>query len=237
MLTRTARIEAIRLLRDPTLAACLGLSLLPAIALVASIPSGATEPGISRLLEGPMRMTLIANVAIITASFGAVRTAAAFRSGVVGRDALVLHAGPPFWLRVLTSALGGAAIAAAAWGSAVIGTRAISGLDVFHLDSLASAAAIGAGAGAWGTAVGALVRSPLAALPVTILSLSPAMFLSSLVPKVAAWLPLSAALHAVNSPIGETPISREWSAALALFWVAFALSVAFVMLKRRPLLS
>lgn len=237
MFTRAARIESIRLLRDPILAACMGLALLPAVALVAGIPSGAAESGLSHLLEDPMRVTLLANVAIISASFGAVRTAAAFRSGVIGHDALVLHAGPPFWLRVLTSALGGAAIAVVAWGCAVVGTSAISGLDVFHLDALGASVVVGGGASVWGTAIGALIRSPLAALPVTILSLSPAMFLSSVIPDVAAVLPLSTALRAVDSPIGETLIGEGWSGVIALLWLTAALVAAFTMYRRTPLLS
>ncbi|MFS0894805.1 hypothetical protein [Microbacterium sp. 179-I 3D3 NHS] len=237
MVGRAARIEAIRLLRDPTLAACVGIAVLPVIALVAGIPEAVPREQLADALEGPMRMSLLANVALLGAAFGAVRTAAAFHAGVVGRDALVLHAGPPFWTRVVATAVGAGAVGGAMGVFALLGTSVLNGLHVFGPASLAAAVVVAAGAGVWGSAIGALVRSPLAALPIAIVSLSPAMFLSTVVPDVAAVLPLSSALHAAGSPLGDSWIGRDGSAAIALLWLIVALGAAFLTYRRRSLLA
>lgn len=237
MYTRAAKIEALRLLRDPSLAACLGIAVLPVIALIVGIPDDLPRVQLAHALEGPMRMSLVANVALLGAAFGAVRTAAAFRAGVVGRDALVLHADPPFWTRVASATVGAGAIGGATWVFGVIGTSLIKGLQVFGYESLLATIIVGAGAGVWGTAIGALVRSPLAALPLAIVSLSPAMFLSTVVPDFAAVLPLSSALQAVGSPIADTSVGSHGSAVIALLWLTVALGTAFVAYRRRSLLT
>lgn len=236
MFRRAAQIEALRLLRDPSLAACLGIGVLPVIALIAGIPGDLPRAQLAHVLEGPMRMSLLANVALLGAAFGAVRTAAAFHSGVVGQDALVLHSDPPFWTRVVSAAVGAGVIGGATWVFGFLGTSVINGLHVFGYESLLGTVIVGAGAGVWGTAIGALVRSPLAALPLAIVSLSSAMFLSTIVPDFAAVLPLSSALQAAGSPIADTSVGSYGSAVIALLWLAVALGTAFVAYRRRSLL-
>jgi hypothetical protein len=235
MVWRAARVEALRLFTEPGLAACLGLSLLPAIAIVAGLTDGV--PPSAEALDGPLRVLLFANIALLSAGFGAVRTAAAFRAGIVGRDALVLRSGAGFWMRVGSSASGGSVVATGAWSFACIGTRIFGHLDVFDAPSLGAALLLGAGGGIWGAAIGALVRAPLAVLPIVIVSLSPAMLLSSLLPDAVIALPLGSALLALDVPIVEAAVEQWGSAGTTFLWVIGALCLSFTMYRVRPILS
>ncbi|WP_350351510.1 hypothetical protein ABS642_20105 [Microbacterium sp. A8/3-1] len=235
MVWRAARIEALRLFTEPGLAAFLGLALLPAIAIVAGLPGGVPPSG--GALDGPLHVSLLVNAALLAAGFGAVRTAVAFRAGIVGRDALVLRSGAGFWMRVVSSASGGAVVALGAWTFACVGVRIFGHLDVFGAPSLGAALMLGAGAGIWGAAIGALVRAPLAVLPLVILSLSPAMFLSVLFPDAVIALPLGSALLALDVPIIEAAGERWWSVGVAFLWLIGALCLSFAMYRERPLLS
>lgn len=236
MILRAGRVEALRLVHDPALVVCLGLALVPAIALMASLPGRIEAGELAHAVDRTMRMSLLAHVALLAASFGGVRTAAAFRAGVVGRDALLLRPGPPFWLRMASSAVGGLLIASCAWALALLGVRGVLGADAVEAADLGAALLMGAGAGTWGAAIGAHVRSPLLVIPAVMLSLSPALLLSALLPDAVAVLPLGSALLALGSPIVEPPRAPGGGAGIVLLWLFVAVASAYALYRRRPLL-
>lgn len=235
MVWRAVRVEVLRLLTERGLAGFLGLALLPAIAIASSLPDGLSPS--AGALDGVLRVSLFANTALLAAGFGAVRTAAAFRAGTVGRDALVFRSSTGFWMRVVSSASGGGVVALAAWTFALVGTRLLGRLDLLDASSLGAALLLGAGAGIWGAAIGVLVRAPLAVLPLVILSLSPAMILTALLPGAVTVLPLGSALLALEVPIIEADGEQWRSAGVASLWVIGALCLSFAMYRERPLLS
>ncbi len=245
MRRRAVRIELMRLLRDPALVACLGAALLPATAIVAGLPDART-PAASGIVDPAVTSSLLAQSAVLAAVCGAVRTAAAYRTGVVARDALALRIDAPFWMRVASSALVGAAVALITWALARLGARLIRGIDLLghggpDVGVLAAALVLGVAAGIWGAAIGAIVRAPLAVLPVAAVSLSSAMLLSSSAPEVARALPLGAALESLGafsvSAGGAEDASRWWSVLVAILWLIGALGMSFAGHRMRPLLG
>lgn len=236
MVWRAARVEALRLCTDTALAACLGLALLPAIAIVAGLPDGGAAPP-PEALEGPLRVSASANTALLAAGFGAVRIAAAYRLGTVGRDALVLRTRTAFWMRVASSAAGGVVVGLGAWVFAGALACLFGHLEVFESSSPGTAVVMGAGGGVWGTAIGAVLRAPLAVVPVVILSLSPALLLSSLLPEAVIALPLGSALLALGCPIVTAGGDQWWAAVIAVLWLIGATGLSFALHRVRPVLG
>jgi hypothetical protein len=243
MLRRALRAEVLRLLRDPVLLGCLGVAFLPAAAIITGLPDGGAPAGASGIVDRAVATSLLAQSTVLPAVCGAVRTASAYRAGIVARDVLMLRLTAPFWMRAGSSAVTGAAIALLLWALVRVGARLLRGVDVLSSVGpdgglLVAGPVLGVGAALWGTAVGAIVRAPLAVLPVAVVSLSSAMLLSSPAPELARVLPLGAALHALGfSGTGGHGAGRWWAATVAAAWLVVALGAAFAAHRRRPLLG
>ena len=100
---RAFAVEGRRLLRDRFLLACLALAVLPTASLLGSLPEGRRDLAAAEALRASFSLTLLANVVLIAAAFGALRTSTSFAHGLVARDVLAVRAGGPFWARAAAS--------------------------------------------------------------------------------------------------------------------------------------
>ncbi|PPG67584.1 hypothetical protein C5C31_09285 [Rathayibacter rathayi] len=236
MVVRAVAIEWRRSRSDRYLFACLGLTILPTVSILGSLPDDAKKLPAEALalLADPLSVVLLTNVALIAAAFGSIRTSIAFASGIVGRDSLALQRGLPLLMRGISAGLAGSLLGAVVWGVAALGVRLIASVEVVDVRFLAPAVIVGLWGGMWGFAVGSIVRSPLFVLLVTFLTLSPALLLATIAPDAVELAPLGSLLSAIGSPLSESGVDQGMARVIAAGWVVALLLVALVSFRLRP---
>jgi hypothetical protein len=239
MAVRAAAVEWRRSCHDRSVLAGLGLTLLPVVSLLGSLPDDPRNIPVELLasLADPLGVALLADVAMIAAACTSVRTAMAFHDGIVGRDTLALGHGLPMLMRAVNSVLVGALLGAVAWGVAALAVRLVAGVGVVDLQLLGPVIVVGSWAGAWGFAIGSLVRAPLVVLLVTLLTLAPALLLASMAQDAVAATPLGSLLDAVGFPIEDGRGKPGVASVITVAWLGTLLAVAILSDRLRPRLA
>lgn len=231
MIGRFLRAQVVGLAGDVVLLGVAGAGLAMSLSVAASIPADLARAAadVSAALGPPLDAVLALFTTVFAAVYGSFRYTIDRRDGVVAQRLMFQSRGSILRARMLSSVVGGAAVAVAVLlGGHVALTVAMGGTPVDPA-VLARTVGLGAVAALWGLGVGLVVQAHLPALFVAPMSMAAATLVAMLWSAGAAFLPVVAMLEAFRfdvTAVGLRPEDRLRAPLAVLLtggWSALAL--------------
>lgn len=213
MIRQALRAQVRSFAGDVVLLGVVSAALVLSLSLATSVPPDMADASVDvrAAFTEPFSVVVATYGAVLAAVYGSFRYTIDLRDGVIAQRLTMLPRWATFLVRVLASAVGGAAVSLMGVVGGHIALIVSMGRAPLDWSAVGSALAFGAVAGLWGMGLGVVVQVHLVALFVTSVSMSGALLLAMFWSAGAVYLPPVVMLEAVGfdvSTVGITPEDR-----------------------------